>query len=109
MPFSSEIDCNNWRAYIVALYLIHGQQPAAPNGVKKMSATTIKVVTTRVDWATGENAVINMIFTNQDKAWQFYAKAINHPGTVKVHAPDSCLKTYSNVDKALEALAFFAG
>jgi hypothetical protein len=72
-----------------------------------MSTTTVKVTTTRIDHKTGDNQILNMVFTNQDKAWQFYAKALNRTGVVNVTMPLNTMKTYNNVEKALADLAFF--
>jgi hypothetical protein len=73
-----------------------------------MSATTVKITTQRTNSWDGENAVLNLTFSNRDKAWSFYCKALGRPGVVNVSI-GSTFKTYGNVDTALAELDTFIG
>ncbi len=73
-----------------------------------MSSTEVRVETTRTD-INGENETLIVTFTSVNKAWAFYAKCYGAPGVVNATPPRNTIKTYGNVDKALEAVAQFAG
>jgi hypothetical protein len=75
---------------------------------KKMSATTVRVETTRKQ-LNGENETLLLTFTNYNKARDFAREAIWRSDVVNVTIPNGSVKTYSNAQKALDAISYFTG